>query len=99
MVIVLLRAKLDDATAVFAIVCSSWVAASRSTTQRSWVTPMGNTSFAKVRVANLQASRFLAHTSKEYIYSSPKRTLSGMIFLWGVMSSGISLIYMLRKNL
>lgn len=59
MVIALLRAKLDDSVAVFAIVCSSWVAASRSTTQRSWISPMGNAKFEKVRIANLQASRFL----------------------------------------
>ena len=43
--------------AFFAMCCSSFVTISRSTTGRSILLPLGNTSFEKVRTANLLASR------------------------------------------
>lgn len=57
MVITILRAKLDDALILFAIVCSTWVSTSSGSTQRTWITPMGNGEFPSVKVANLQAAR------------------------------------------
>ena len=41
------------------IVCSSWVAACRGSTRRSWVLPHGYVHYASVAVGNLMAARFL----------------------------------------
>ena len=55
--ILLLRGKLDKHLVMMAMCCSSWVAASRGSTGRSTLTPMGRTEFTKVAVANLLGSR------------------------------------------
>ena len=57
MIVLLLRLRLDEGLALYAICCSSWVTMSRSSTRRSILMPMGNTSFEKVRTANLLGSR------------------------------------------
>ena len=56
-VILILRSPLDLGLIMFGMCCSSFVAISRASTGRSILTPMGNTSYEKVRQANLLASR------------------------------------------
>lgn len=53
----LLRCKMGDVIATFAVCCSSWILTSRGSSWRSVLCPLGNTGFAKVRDANLIASR------------------------------------------
>ena len=57
LVLLVLRLRFGSSLALFAMCCSSFVTISRSSTGRSILVPMGNTSFEKVRTANLLASR------------------------------------------
>ena len=52
----LLNSK-PDLFASFGVCCSSWVVASRGSTGRSFITPMGNTAHRGVKVANQMVSR------------------------------------------
>ena len=55
----ILRGRFGDLTVTMAVCCSSWITTSRGSTWRSIITPLGNTNFASVRLANLLASRQL----------------------------------------
>jgi len=68
LVLLVLRLRFDSSLALFAMCCSSFVTISRSTTGRSVLLPMGNTSFPKVRAANLLASR---HCTLREIINGP----------------------------
>lgn len=56
-ILLVLRGKFNEALVMLEVVCSSWVTNSRSSTGRTVLTPIGNTMFAKVRLANLMVSR------------------------------------------
>ena len=55
----LLQAKEDGFTALFAVVCSSWVAVNAATSGRSLICPNGRESLEYVEQANQMASRTL----------------------------------------
>ena len=56
-ILLILRGRRDAFLAVIAVRCSSFVLASRGSTKRSELTPMGFEEYEKVSVANLLASR------------------------------------------
>ena len=53
----ILRGRLDEVIAVFAVCCSSWVPVNRGTGKRDLLVPEGNESIASVRKANKLLSR------------------------------------------
>ena len=53
-----------------AVVCSSWVDASRGSTKRSWVMPEGYDEFPSVHAGNLMVSRYPGCTKIPYVYGS-----------------------------
>ena len=56
-IILILRGNTRGFLTMIAMCCSSFVAASRGTTQRSVLTPMGQVAYKSVQVANFLASR------------------------------------------
>ena len=53
-----------------AVVCSSWVDASRGSTKRSWVMPEGHDGFASVHAGNVMVSRYLDCSKIVYVRGS-----------------------------
>lgn len=52
-----LQGRLDEVFASIGICCSSWVVASRGSTGRSFITPMGHDYYPRVAAANKMVSR------------------------------------------
>ena len=65
-----LKCILDGAYATLLVTlgvcCSSWITTSNGSTKRSFLTPMGCTDYASVRIANQMVSRSLIHKSVIY---------------------------------
>ena len=53
----LLDSKFEDFAVSMGICCSSWIATSRGSTHRTYILPMGNTDYEKVRESNCMVSR------------------------------------------
>jgi len=53
----MLNSRFDEALASVGLCCSSYVVTSRGSTHRSFITPMGNEKFLKVRLSNQMTSR------------------------------------------
>ncbi len=61
----ILDGKYEDFWAALGVCCSSWVVASRGSTGRSWMLPMGNCEYHGVKKANTMVSR--TDDSKNYL--------------------------------
>ena len=63
--VAILDGKYEDFWAALGVCCSSWVVASRGSTGRSWMLPMGNCEYHGVKKANTMVSR--TDYSKTYV--------------------------------
>jgi hypothetical protein len=53
----IMQGKSNELFTVFAVVCSSWVAISKGTSGRSWLSPLGDESYQFVREGNIMVAR------------------------------------------
>ena len=62
----MLNSRFEEALASVGLCCSSFVVASRGSTHRSFITPMGNEEFLKVRLSNQMTSRTVPTADLDY---------------------------------
>lgn len=58
-IFLILNSEWEAAVGVLAVVCSSWVPVNRASAGRSWVTPLGNEDYLRVRKSNKLTARSL----------------------------------------
>ena len=66
----ILQGKFEEVFTSWGIVCSSWVVASRGSTGRSFICPMGNPDFEKVALSNRMASRIAGFFNRNKVCSA-----------------------------